>query len=184
MAVAPAGGSVGVMDLVYHQVLDRGQAVSRSDTLSIVSAIPPAQRILTAIKKAEQATQQAKDEAVARGGLTKAQYNALLILNDAPGLTSAELARRCFVTPQAMNETVNRLDRDGYIERRRHPTHSHVVEVLLTDDGTESLRRADTEVNALETDIRQALTLDEQRTLQDLLARVEQQATTTTLDNK
>lgn len=139
-------------------------------------SIPPAQRILTAVKKAEQATQQAKDLAVARGGLTKAQYNALLILDDAPGLTSAELARRCFVSPQAMNETVNRLDRDGYVERRRHPTHTHVVEVVLTTDGRRSLRRADTQVNALEQRIRQALSLEEQALLSNLLARVEDEA--------
>lgn len=130
-----------------------------------VEAIAPADRLLTAIKKAEQATQQAKDGAVARAGMTKAQYNALLILTDAPGLTGAELARRCFVTPQAMNETVNRLERDGYIERKRHPTHQHVLEVLLTAAGKEALSKADAEVNALEHALRDVLTSEAQTAL-------------------
>ena len=110
---------------------------------------------------------------MARSGLTKAQYNALLILADAPGSTGAELARRCFVTPQAMNETVSRLERDGFIERRRHTTHTHVLEVLLTPLGREALQGADSEVNALEDRIRAALTPAEQAALADLLGRVE-----------
>jgi DNA-binding MarR family transcriptional regulator len=138
-----------------------------------VRAIAPADRLLTAIKKAEQATQQAKDGAVARAGLTKAQYNALLILADAPGLTGAELARRCFVTPQAMNETVTRLERDGYIERKRHPTHQHVREVLLTPAGEEALRKADAEVTALEHAVRDSLSPSAQAALIEHLAQAE-----------
>lgn len=139
-------------------------------------AIAPADRLLTAIKKAEQATQLAKDGAVARAGMTKAQYNALLILTDAPGLTGAELARRCFVTPQAMNETVNRLERDGYIERKRHATHQHVLEVLLTPAGKEALSQADAEVSALENALRDALDATAQAALVEHLARAEEAA--------
>ena len=141
-----------------------------------MKAIPPAERLLTAIKKAEQATQQAKDAAVGRAGLTKAQYNALLILDDAPGLTGAELARRCFVTPQAMNETVSRLERDGYIERRQHATHRHVLEVLLTASGKKALRAADAEVTALEHAVRAALDPGAQAALAAHLARAEEVA--------
>lgn len=150
---------------------------SRFQYSPTVRAIPPAERILTAIKKAEQSTQQAKDEAVARAGLTKAQYNALLILTDTPNLTGAELARRCFVTPQAMNETVSRLERDGYIQRRRHLTHKHVLEVLLTPTGKKSLEKADAQVVALEDVIRKPLSASEQAALAELLARVEAAAT-------
>lgn len=138
--------------------------------------IAPADRLLTSVKRAEQATQNAKDGAVARAGITKAQYNALLILVTSPGLTSAELARRCFVTPQAMNETVGRLERDGYIERRRHQTHRHVLEVALTPAGTSALRAADHEVVALERRLRAALSPEERRVLADLLRTVEEAA--------
>lgn len=141
-----------------------------------VHAIAPADRLLTAIKKAEQATQQAKEGAIARAGLTKAQYNALLILADAPGLTGAELARRCFVTPQAMNETVRRLERDGYIERQRHPTHQHVLEVLLTPAGKKALSKADAEVLALEHALRGVLDADDRAVLVAHLARAEETA--------
>lgn len=141
-----------------------------------MSVIPPAERLLTFVKRAEQATQHAKDIAVSRAGLTKAQYNALLILEEAPGLTGAELARRCFVTPQAMNETVGRLVRDGHIERRRHPTHSHVLEVQLTSAGEKALRAADAEVTALERRIRAVLGGREQELLIEVLMRIEQAA--------
>jgi len=135
--------------------------------------IAPEDRLLTAIKKAEQATQQAKDAALAEEGVTKAQYNALLILKSAPGITSAELARRCFVTPQAMNETVGRLERNGAVTRQRHPTHRHVLEANLTPLGETTLQAADRRVVEVEERLRAALAPADQQTLKDLLATIE-----------
>jgi len=140
--------------------------------------IVPADRLLTAIKKAEQASQQAKEDALAVEGIAKAQYNALLILTDAPGITNAELARRCFVTPQAMNETVGRLVRRGWVVRDRHETHRHVVEVRVTPRGAAVLTAADQRVIEVEERLRAALSPAEQRKLRTLLARVESAATT------
>jgi hypothetical protein len=53
----------------------------------------PEDRLLTAVKKAEQATQHVKDEALASVGISKAEYKALLILSAAPGVTSAATLR-------------------------------------------------------------------------------------------
>ncbi|HEX3732189.1 MAG TPA: MarR family transcriptional regulator, partial [Mycobacteriales bacterium] len=100
-----------------------------------MEGIAPEDRLLTAIKKVEQATQRAKEEALAKEGIAKAQYNALLVLSSVQGITSAELARRCSVTPQAMNETVARLERQGWITRAPHPEHRHVLEARLTPTG-------------------------------------------------
>jgi len=136
--------------------------------------IPAAERLLTAIKLAEVSTQAAKEAVLTRTGVTKAQYNALLVLHDSPGLTSAELARRCFVTPQSMNETVGRLERDGYVSRQQHDTHRHVVEIRITPAGKEVFRAADKVVVGLERRLRRELSDDELETLGDLLRRVTQ----------
>lgn len=134
--------------------------------------VHPADRLLTAVKLAEQATQAAKDQAVRSAGLTKAQYNVLLLLDSAPGITSAELARRAFVTPQAMNETVAKLEQGGYLERTPHPVHRHVRESRVTPEGQHALAAADKMVLAVEAALRTELTPNEVEQLLELLARV------------
>jgi len=134
--------------------------------------VRPSDRLLTAVKLAEQATQSAKDDAVRSAGLTKAQYNVLLLLSDAPGITNAELARRAFVTPQAMSETVARLERSGHLERTPHSVHRHVLESRVTASGRRALATADAVVLMLEHALRAELTGAEAEALAGLLARV------------
>ncbi|RFU36648.1 MarR family transcriptional regulator [Actinomadura logoneensis] len=136
----------------------------------------PRRRLLTAIKTAEQATQQAKEAAVRAAGLTLAQYNVLILLDETPGITSAELARRCFVTPQAMNQTVARLVREGRIERTPHPTHRHVLETRITADGRRLLDKADGQVLELERRLRDHLSPEQQQDLRTHLAAIERLA--------
>ncbi|MEU2027021.1 MarR family transcriptional regulator [Streptomyces sp. NPDC016469] len=132
----------------------------------------PTHRLLTAIKVAEQATQNAKNAAVRAAGMTVAQYNVMILLDETPGITSAELARRCFVTPQAMNETVVKLEKAGWVERAPHPTHRHVRETRITQTGREILGSADNEVLTLERTLRTHLSEADQSHLRALLATV------------
>jgi hypothetical protein len=56
------------------------------------------------LKRAEHALRLEMDGALRDMGLTTPQYAALSVLGDEPGLSGAELARRCFVTPQTIME--------------------------------------------------------------------------------
>ncbi|MFG2652471.1 MarR family winged helix-turn-helix transcriptional regulator [Streptomyces sp. NPDC048436] len=132
--------------------------------------LTPARRLLTAIKTAEQATQNAKNAAVRAAGMTMAQYNVMILLDETPGITSAELARRCFITPQAMSETVAKLEKNGWIERIPHPTHRHVRETRITPAGQGLLQKADRKVLTLERALRTRLSATEQDQLRALLA--------------
>ncbi|MFJ6699996.1 MarR family winged helix-turn-helix transcriptional regulator [Streptomyces sp. NPDC091272] len=136
----------------------------------------PRRRLLTAVKTAEHATQVAKGAAVRAAGLTMTQYNVLIMLAESPGITSAELARRCFVSSQSMNETVTRLEREGWIARTRHATHRHVREAHVTAEGQTVLDRADRRVLALERRLRAQLSAEDQEQLRKLLSTVEQLA--------
>ncbi|MGH2461893.1 MAG: MarR family winged helix-turn-helix transcriptional regulator, partial [Chloroflexota bacterium] len=60
------------------------------------------------------------------------------------------LARRCFVTPQTMNEIVVSLERRGLIERRPHPTRGRVIEAALTSRGRAVLTACHQAVQAIE----------------------------------
>ena len=55
------------------------------------------------LKRAQAALHAAMAAALHEHGATLAQYAVLTALDEEPGLSNAELARRAFVTPQTMN---------------------------------------------------------------------------------
>jgi DNA-binding MarR family transcriptional regulator len=87
---------------------------------------------------------------VAPFGLTVSKYTALSILRDRPGLSNAQLARRCYVTPQSMNEVLIALEADGLIVRSPAAHHGRVVEVTLSGRGREVLAACDRAVTHME----------------------------------
>lgn len=129
-------------------------------------------RLLGHIKRAEQATQAVKAAVLKPFGLTPAQQNILAVVNEFPGVTSAELARRVLVTPQTITSTVNRLERDGFIRRAVHPVHRSLIELSLTGRGHEIFAAADAAVASYDQALRQAITPEELELLQHLLDRV------------
>ena len=131
-----------------------------------------ADRLLAFIKVAEQATQQAKERVLREAGITVAQQAALTILSDHDGLTAAELARRCQVTPQTLNSTVGRMEARGLVQRSPHPMHGTLIEIHLTQRGREVFERADALIEALDSDLAGDLTPDELTALKEMLARV------------
>lgn len=110
-----------------------------------------------AIKRAEQALIAAKNAALRPYGLTVPQYAALLLLAGQPGLSGAELARRALVTPQTMSTVLTNLERKGLVDRTVHPIHSRVIEIRLTDGGTEVLHQADQAARRVEAALDDAL---------------------------
>ena len=73
------------------------------------------------------------------------------------GITSAELARQCFVTAQTMNGTVSRLAAAGLIERTAHHMHRKLIELHLTTAGRETFLRADAAMAAFDDELAAAL---------------------------
>ena len=63
----------------------------------------------------------ALDRRVQPLGLAHGQFPALLTLWNSPGLTQGELARRISIEQPTMANTLNRMERDGLIERRLDP---------------------------------------------------------------
>jgi DNA-binding MarR family transcriptional regulator len=128
-------------------------------------------RLLSFIKRAEQATQAAKERAVRAENLTTAQYNVLLVLSHSPGITASELARRCFVTAQTMSSVLARLIAHGLVSRTVHPRHKGVLEATLTPAGRHALQLSDRRVEMVEAALVDELSSAEQDQLRDLLAR-------------
>ena len=85
-------------------------------------------------------------------GLAPAQFVALLELWEGDGLTQRELVERLDVEQATMANTLNRMERDGLIERRAHETDARARTVHLSDQARalrEPAQAAAREVNAM-----------------------------------
>jgi DNA-binding MarR family transcriptional regulator len=131
-----------------------------------------ADRLLWLIKRAEMATQQAKERTLRRHGITGAQHAALTIIDQSGGITSAELARRCFVTAQTMNSTVSRLESADLVARTPHPLHRTLIEIHLTERGRRIYQEADVDMVTLDDQLAGALTPADAQALRRTLPRI------------
>jgi len=144
----------------------------RAHTLSGMTADPAAgPSLLYAVKQVELAVRAHLDELLRPSGTTVLQYTALTVLARRDGLTSAELARNAFVTPQSMNDLVAALERRDLVTRHRDPRHARRLLISLTPAGQDLLERMETQVRALEERMLGDLTVGERAELRDYLNR-------------
>ncbi len=94
------------------------------------------------LKRAQHALRLEMDAALREEGMTTPQYAALSVLEEEAGLSGAALARRCFVTPQTMNQILVKLESAGMVERRPHPEHGRILSAYLTGKGAKRVSRA------------------------------------------
>jgi DNA-binding MarR family transcriptional regulator len=115
--------------------------------------LPASPRIGYLIYRVERRLRVRLDEAVAAHGITTTEYVTLSVLRDRDGLSSAQLARWAFVTPQAMNLVIGALERRGLIRRRPDPNHGRVLRASVTPKGLRTLERCDGDMDAIEADM-------------------------------
>src|SRR5580704_15047938 len=132
---------------------------------------PAGQRIGMVLKRAEQAMLRAKSAALKPAGLTLAQYVALAELDRQPGITGATLARACLVTSQAMMVVHKSLEEQGLIVRSPHPRHPNVLELYITDVGSEVLDAARHRAEPVERRVTDTFSPEELQALAALLTR-------------
>ena len=118
-----------------------------------------------ALKQAATALRAAMDDGLRPLDVTVAQYSCLEVLGQQPGLSSAELARRTFVTRQAMNQVLRGLQDRGLLARPTTATHGRARPTALTQDGRRLLERASREVAAVEQRMLDAFGPDTRRRL-------------------
>ncbi|BBG00555.1 MULTISPECIES: MarR family winged helix-turn-helix transcriptional regulator [Pseudonocardia] len=97
------------------------------------------QRLTYLVKRLEMAERARLEERLRPLGVTLGQYTALSVLERRGGLSSAQLARRHFVTPQAMQQLVAGMERDQLIERRADSANRRILRVWLTEHGERML---------------------------------------------
>jgi DNA-binding MarR family transcriptional regulator len=115
--------------------------------------VRPAPRLSYLVYRLERRIRARLDEALVRYGITTTEYMALSELRMRAGLSSAELARIAFVTPQAMNLVVRELEQRGLIQRDAHPDGGRVLRARLTREGQAALRHCDHSLDGIEEDM-------------------------------
>jgi DNA-binding MarR family transcriptional regulator len=102
------------------------------------------------LKRAQAALHAAMAAALREHGATLPQYAVLSALDEEPGLSNAELARRAFVTPQTMNQVLRELEQRHWVTRHAHPAHGRILQAELTHDGRQTLQACHQAADAAE----------------------------------
>ncbi len=144
-----------------------GPAVSK-----VLSAREPSSepRVGYLVYRLERRLRARLDVAARAHGLTTTEYVTLSVLRTHDGMSSAQLARWAFVTPQAMNVVINALHKRRLIRRRSDPQHRRTLRISVTAKGLDVLERCDRSMNAIEAEMLGDLPPEAVETLKHLLA--------------
>lgn len=104
-------------------------------------------------------------------GLSVSEYTALSVLHEGRELSSAQLARRTFVSAQAMHPIVTDLVKKKLLARRDNPDHGRIQLVRLTAQGQRLLDRCNASSGEAEQRAFAGLSSTQIATLRTSLAR-------------
>jgi DNA-binding MarR family transcriptional regulator len=127
-------------------------------------------RISYVVARLERAVRAAISVRVRPHGVTTLQYTTLsvLALRGQP-LSNAQLARRAYMTPQAMSEVIAALEEKGLIKRSPHPNHRRLFPATLTAKGRRVLAACDAAVEEMEQEMLSELSAAERESLREAL---------------
>ncbi|MHA4869933.1 MarR family winged helix-turn-helix transcriptional regulator [Duganella sp. PWIR1] len=93
------------------------------------------------------------EEALKPLELTPLQYTVLAIIDHKPGLSSAALARRFYVTPQNMGQLLLVLEKRGLLTRNENEENRRLLTINLTDEGRRVQQAGAGEMQAVEREV-------------------------------
>ena len=111
------------------------------------------------------------DRAVHPLGLTSSQIGVILLLWFGRARTPFEMSRALSYDTGSMTRMLDRLEKKGFIERRRSSEDRRVVELALTAQGQEAARRLPPLIDAVLHEQLRGFSADEVTTLVRLLQR-------------
>ena len=105
--------------------------VTQTDTVAVAEALRPSlMRISRELRRESRAV-----------GVSAEQVSLLVAIKYAPGIGAGELAARERISPPAMTQHIDRLERDGLVVRTPSPDDRRRVGLALTEEGRRVLRR-------------------------------------------
>jgi DNA-binding MarR family transcriptional regulator len=109
-------------------------------------------------------------ERVAPHDLTTLQFTTMSVLSrhGAP-LSTSQLARRAFMTPQSMSEVIHALERKGLIKRNPHPNHRRTLPATLTPKGHRVLAACEEAVTEFESTMLEGFSATDRAAFLDMI---------------
>ena len=108
-------------------------------------------------------------------GIHQGQLPVLAVVNEQDGLPQTDLAKILHITPPAMTSRLKRLEKGGWIERRRDSDDHRIWRVYATEKGHSVKLRVLGRFGELESQLLDAFTVDEKQDLQRLLSKLTDQ---------
>ncbi|MCK5828561.1 MarR family transcriptional regulator [Candidatus Bipolaricaulota bacterium] len=105
-------------------------------------------------------------------GLNRGQGFALVHLWNNDGVTQTDLSRSMHISPASVTNMLQRMERDGWIERKRDETDQRVVRVYLTVKANDTRKQARRVFQEMEDALNSIYTAEEQSTLKQLLMKL------------
>jgi DNA-binding MarR family transcriptional regulator len=98
----------------------------------------------TTITRAHQVVLAQIDRALKPFGLTFSRYEALVLLSFTRNgsLPLGKMAERLMVHSTSITNTIDRLERDGFVRRLPHPTDRRLILAEITEDGRGIVKQA------------------------------------------
>ncbi|MGQ2905167.1 MAG: MarR family winged helix-turn-helix transcriptional regulator [Neoaquamicrobium sediminum] len=106
-------------------------------------------------------------------GFYAGQDQIMIALDREDGQTPGQLAVKLGVRPPTVTKTINRLQTQGYVEKRASETDARQANVFLTEEGRGAIRAIQKAVRKTEKQALKGLDKKEQKALVKLLGRIE-----------
>lgn len=106
-------------------------------------------------------------------GFYAGQDQIMLALGREDGQTPGGLAERLGVRPPTITKTINRLQAQGFLDKRASSLDARQAHIFLTDAGRQTIQAIEKSVRTIEKQALKGLDKKEQKTLFKLLARIE-----------
>ena len=111
-------------------------------------------------------------------GLTRAQWRVLVHLGPRQGLNQAALAEILELDVVTLGRHIDRLERDGWLERRRDPADRRAWRIFLSEAARPTLERMERLAAETQTAALAGLSDEERERFIDMLVRVKATMTT------
>jgi DNA-binding MarR family transcriptional regulator len=123
------------------------------------------------VKRVQQSLRRRCDAALRPTGLSMAQYAALRALADMPEASASDLARRCFVTRQSLQDLLTGLRSAGLVADAASAPRGRAQALALTQAGRKRLVAGDVAVDGVDAAMVADLTPTQRRQLAAMLLR-------------
>jgi len=147
------------------------------EAVESINGTPTVQEAAYALRVALGAFKRRVRESHGEGDLTGPQLTALARLDRLGAMTTADLARREQISPQAMGATILSLEKLGLVTRSEDPADGRRQVMSLTPDGLEAIRSGRNAVaNRIAVVLEESFTAEEVATLGSAASLIERLA--------